>query len=1032
MTETESVMRRFLSALQARRWLVLGVLGLIFIAGCVAVRGLPVEAVPDISPRQVLVSVVAPGLATEEVERLITFPIEASMAGIPEMTDLRSVSRSGVSVVYLQFADDTDINLDRARVQERLQQARDAISVPGISVNIGPLATGLGEIMQLQIKGDGYSLMDLNRLMTWTVAPQLKLVSGVVDVNVNGGAEQTFQVALDQARLLALGVSVDDVFRAVDSNNSASGGGWIEHGEEQQIVVGRGLIGSLKDFGAVPVRTNANGSAIFLRDVGRISMGPRTRLGAVTRDGQGEIVIGVVMMRMGASSDATLAAINTALPDICRSLPKGVTLEPYYVRSTLTDSTIRTVKENLVVGALLVISVLIVVIGDWRASLVIASVIPFALVCAMTGMRWFGISANLLSLGAIDFGMIVDSSLVVVESLMTHRARDQASGQKTPLATLAIASASEVLRPVSFGILVIVMVYLPILTLQAIEGKMFRPMAQTVIMALLASLFYCIVGVPVLAALVMKSVGRHNDTRLVAVLRRGYGPLLNWCEHRPRILFGTTTVIFAFSIWVGLHLGGEFIPSLGEGALTVTTTRLPSISLPQALKEVSIQERILRRFPEVTAVVSNTGTSAIPTDPMGANETDSFIFLKPPSQWTTARTQEGLVTAMSRVLSDELPEVAQSWSQPVQMRMDDLLSGVRTQIAVSIYGDDLATLARLGDRVAAVLKAIPGAADVAPQGKGSVAFIHIDIDRRQAARLGVSQQELLNVVEAVGGHIGKPVTVGDALISTQVRYDPAQVGTPDQIARLRIRRADGRGAVLLSEVAKVTVQDGPPRIGRDNIRRRLIVQANVRGRDLSSFVTEAQKAVSTKVSLPAGYRMVWAGQFQNLRSAMARLEVVVPIALTLIFALLVAALNSIRLAGLVFINLPIAATGGILALSLRGLPFSVSAGIGFIALFGVAVLNGVVLVTAISSLRLTGKSAARAAFEAAEERFRPVMATALVASLGFIPMAVSTSAGAEVERPLATVVIGGLISSTLLTLLVLPSLYARVMKNYVS
>ncbi len=440
----------------------------------------------------------------------------------------------------------------------------------------------------------------------------------------------------------------------------------------------------------------------------------------------------------------------------------------------------------------------------------------------------------------------------------------------------------------------------------------------------------------------------------------------------------------------------------------------------------------MRRFPEVTAVVSNTGTSAIPTDPMGANETDSFIFLKPPSQWTTARTQEGLVTAMSRVLSDELPEVAQSWSQPVQMRMDDLLSGVRTQIAVSIYGDDLATLARLGDRVAAVLKAIPGAADVAPQGKGSVAFIHIDIDRRQAARLGVSQQELLNVVEAVGGHIGKPVTVGDALISTQVRYDPAQVGTPDQIARLRIRRADGRGAVLLSEVAKVTVQDGPPRIGRDNIRRRLIVQANVRGRDLSSFVTEAQKAVSTKVSLPAGYRMVWAGQFQNLRSAMARLEVVVPIALTLIFALLVAALNSIRLAGLVFINLPIAATGGILALSLRGLPFSVSAGIGFIALFGVAVLNGVVLVTAISSLRLTGKSAARAAFEAAEERFRPVMATALVASLGFIPMAVSTSAGAEVERPLATVVIGGLISSTLLTLLVLPSLYARVMKNYVS
>ena len=1022
-------MQAFLSALQSRRWFVLGVLSFIFIAACLMVRGLSVEAVPDISPQQVLVSVVAPGLATEEVERLITFPIETSMAGIPDMTDLRSVSRSGVSVVYVQFADDTDINLDRTRVEERIQQAKSLISVPGVSVNIGPLATGLGEIMQLQIKGDGYSLMDLNRLMTWVVVPQLKLVPGVVDVNVNGGAEQTFQVSLDQSRLLALGVSVDDVFRAVDGNNSAAGGGWIEHGEEQQIVVGRGLIGSLDDFGSIPVRTNSNGSAIFLRDVGQISMGPRTRLGAVTRDGQGEIVIGIVMMRMGASSDATLAAIQAALPGIRHALPKGVTLEPYYVRSTLTDSTIATVKENLVLGAVLVLGVLIVVIGDCRASLVIASVIPFALVCAMTGMRAFGISANLLSLGAIDFGMIVDSSLVVVENLMTHRARDHAKGQNTPLTTLAVSSAAEVLRPVSFGILVIIMVYLPILTLQAIEGKMFRPMAQTVIMALLASLFYCIVGVPVLAALVMKSTGQHDDTRLVAALRRVYAPLLNWCENWPRTLFGMTATVFAFSVWLGLHLGGEFIPSLGEGALTVTTTRLPGISLPEALKEVSLQERILLRFPEVTSVVSNTGTAAIPTDPMGVNETDSFIFLKPPSQWTSAHTQEELVTAMSRVLSDELPGVQQSWSQPVQMRMDDLLSGVRTQIAVSIYGDDLATLVRLGDRVASVLKAIPGAADVAPQGAGSVAFIHIDIDRKQAARLGVSQQELLNVVEAVGGHIGRPVTVNNALITTQIRYDPAQAGTPDQIARLRIRRADGRGAVLLSEVAKITVQDGPPRISRDAISRRLIVQANVRGRDLSSFVAEAQKAVSAKIHLPAGYRIVWAGQFQNLRSAMARLEIVVPIALVLIFALLVVALNSVWLAGLVFINLPIAATGGILALALRGLPFSVSAGIGFIALFGVAVLNGVVLVTAINSLRQAGSSAIRAAFEAAEERFRPVMATALVASLGFIPMAVSNSAGAEVERPLATVVIGGLISSTLLTLLVLPSLYARVMKN---
>ncbi|MFT8368736.1 MAG: CusA/CzcA family heavy metal efflux RND transporter [Acetobacter papayae] len=1022
-------MQAFLSALQARRWLVLGLLCAVFVAGCAVVRGLPVEAVPDISPRQVLVSVVAPGLATEEVERLITFPIETSMAGLPDMTDLRSVSRSGVSVVYVQFDDASDINLDRTRVQERIQQARGLITVPGISVNIGPLATGLGEIMQFQIHGAGYSLTDLNRIMTWRVAPAFKLVPGVVEVNVSGGGEQTFEVALDQARLLALGVSVGDVYRAVEENNAAAGGGWIEHHAEQQIVSARGLVGSLEDFGAIPVRLNPGGSAIFLRDVGHVAMGMRTRLGAMTSNGQGEIVTGVVMMRMGASSDATLAAIRQAMPGIVQSLPRGVTLEPYYLRSTLTDSTIATVRENLVLGALLVIAVLIVVTGDWRASVVIASVIPFALVCAMVGMRCFGISANLLSLGAIDFGMIVDSTLVVVENLMTHRARAQASGENTPFARLAVSSAVEVLRPVGFGIVVIIMVYLPILTLQGIEGKMFRPMAQTVIMALLASLVYCIVGIPVLAALVMKAHGRHEDTRLIAALRRGYVRLLDWSERHARAVFGAVAVVFALSLWVGAHLGGEFIPSLGEGTLTLSATRLPSISLPQTLREVALQERLLLRFPEVTRIVSSTGTSAIPTDPMGVNETDSFIFLKPPSEWKTAHTREGLVMAMSHALDEAFPGVQQSWSQPVQMRMDDLLSGVRTQIALSVYGDDLPTLARLGARIVSIMQGVPGAADVAVLGEGTVPFIHVDIDRAQAARLGVTQQEVLNVVEAVGGHVGRAVTVDNALISTQVRFDPAQAATREQIARLRVRRADGRGAVLLSEVARITVENGPPRISRDGIRRRLVVQANVRGRDLSSFVAAAQEAVARGVSLPPGYSMVWAGQFQNLKSAMARLEMVVPVALALIFGLLVAAFGSVRLAGLVFVNLPVAATGGIFALSARGLPFSVSAGIGFIALFGVAVLNGVVLVSAIQALRSRGLDAARSARLAAEERFRPVVATALVASLGFLPMAFSASAGAEVERPLATVVIGGLVSSTLLTLLVLPALYARLMKR---
>ena len=1016
---------RLLEALLRARMIVLGVLGLVLAAGCLAVMGLPVEAVPDISPRQVLVSVVAPGLATEEVEKLITFPVEASLTGIPGMTDLRSVSRSGVSVVYVQFADETDINLDRIRVNERLQQARGAISVPGVSLGMGPLTTGMGEIMQFQIKGKGHTLMDLNRIMNWTVVPQMRLVPGVVDVNVNGGAEETYAVTLDEARLIAANLSVGEVYRAVDTNNGAAGGGWIPRHAEQQIVVGRGLVRSVEDFGAIPVRSNADGSVLRLRDLGRVGLGARTRLGAVTRDGQGEIVIGVVMMESGASSNATLAAIDRALPAIRRALPAGVTLEPYYTRATLTGRTIATVRDNLLLGAVLVVGVLVVVIGSWRAALVIASVIPLALVCAMAGMRQFGISANLLSLGAIDFGMIVDGSLVVVEHILARRE----SEPEADFATLVAGAVREVMRPVSFAILVIIMVYLPVLTLQGIEGHMFRPMAQTVIMALLASLVYGFTCVPVLAVLALGPVRPRGDTWLIAWLRRPYGTMVGWGEGHPRILFGGTLAVFALSMLLATRLGGEFIPQLDEGALTVTTTRLPSASLDTVLASVTKQEQILRRFPEVKAVISNTGTSAIPTDPMGVNETDSFIFLNDPATWKTARTQAGLVAAMDDTLRHELPDALYSWSQPVQMRMDDLLSGVRTQIAVSIYGDDLGRLSALGDRVAAVMSSVRGAADVAPAGDGTVPLLVIDIDRAQAAGRNVAMQDILDTVEAVGGHIGRAVMVGNAMISTEVRLDPRQVASPATIAALRVPRHDGQGSVLLGQVAHLHPVDGPPRISRDRVRRRMVVQANVRGRDLSSFVAEAQARVARDVRLPAGYTMQWDGQFRNLQSAVQRLEVVLPVALGLIFALLVVAFGAVKPALLVFANLPVAATGGIVALTVRGLPFSISAGIGFIALFGVAILNGVVLVSTIGALRQQGMAVATAAFAAAQSRFRPVMATALVASLGFFPMAFSQSAGAEVERPLASVVIGGLVSSTLLTLLVLPSLYARVMRE---
>ncbi|GBR51119.1 efflux RND transporter permease subunit [Gluconobacter sphaericus] len=1008
--------------LQSNRFVLLGLLVALMIGGIMTVPGLPVEPVPDISPKQVMVSVTAPGLATEEVEKLITFPVEASLTGIPGVTDLRSVSRTGVSAVYLQFDDATDIDLDRTRVAERLQAARDSITMPGVSVSMGPLATGMGEIMQLQIRGAGLSLMELNRLMTWTVVPQLRLVPGVVDVNVNGGSVETYQVAVDPARMRAFGVSVSEIVQAVDTNNASSGGGWIAHHAEQNVVVGRALVGSLADFGAIPVKFGTGGHVIRLRDMGVVSAGPRTRLGAVTRDGQGEAVIGVVMMQTGASSNATLAAIGRALPTIRQALPPGVTLEPFYSRASLTGQTIHTVKENLLIGAALVLFVLVVVLGDWRAALVIVSVIPASLVAAMAGMRLFGVSANLLSLGAIDFGMIVDSSLVVVEHIMVERGESHGT---RPFAALTADAAKAVIRPVSFAIFVIIMVYLPVLTLQGIEGKMFRPMAQTVIMALLASLVYCFVCVPVLAAMLMRKVQADRETVFVRTVRRYYEPALRWTEHHSGRLLIVTGVAFLAALLIGGRLGGEFVPQLEEGSLVLTSTRLPGASLDTVLDGVTAEEKILRSFPEVKTVVSSTGTAAIPTDPMGTNETDTFIFLRPREEWKTASTQAGLVTKINDVLEKTRPDAAYSWSQPIQMRMDDLLAGVRTQLAISVYGDDLAELNRIAGQVVETLHTVRGAADVALQGSGTVPFLHIDVNRDAAARLGVSVPDILAVVEAVGGHVGKPVTVQGAIIPTQVRLREDAVSSADRIGHLQVRRADGQGWVLLSQVADIVLSDGVSRIDRDNIHRRVIVQANIRGRDVSSFVAAAQQAVAQKIRMPQGYRMVWAGQFRNLQSALHRLFIVVPIALALIFLLLVAALGSFGAAALVFANLPMAATGGIFVLAIRGLPFSIAAGIGFIALFGVAILNGVVLVSQIRVFRQEGFAAAEAAFQAARSRLRPVLATASVASLGFFPMAFSGGSGAEVERPLASVVIGGLISSTLLTLFVLPTLYAR-------
>jgi cobalt-zinc-cadmium resistance protein CzcA len=1001
------------------RTLLFILVGLLVVGGMIDVLSLPVEAVPDISPREVLVTIVAPGLAPEEVEKLVTFPIETQMTGLPQMTDLRSISRFGVSVVYVEFADGSDINLDRTLVNERLQAARAAITAVNVVPTMGPLSTGLGEIMQFQLAGGpGHTLMELNTLMTWHVAPMLKQVAGVADLNINGGAVETFEVQLNDDALARFGISAGEVFRAVDSNNGASGGAWIEHNQEQQVIVGQGLIGSVEDLGRIVLRTGPDGTPIYVGSVATVARAPRVRLGAVTRDGSGEIVNAVVLMLEGHNSGDVARAVKAEFPTIQKTLPEGVTIRPFYDRADLTARTIATVRDNLLLGAALVLAVLLVMLGDWRAALVVTSVIPLSLLVALVGMHHLGISANLMSLGAIDFGMIVDGSVVLVENTLRRRA---GRGDEPRSRTVA-AAASEVARPIAFAVAIIVLVYLPVLSLQSIEGKMFRPMAETVILALLASLLLCLTWIPAFASVVIRREVREGDTWLVRQIRKPYRPALAWCEGHPWVVAGTALLLFGGSVLVARTLGGEFIPQLQEGSLVVTSQRLPSVALPTSLADTTLIERTLMRFPEVRAVVSNTGTAAIPTDPMGVNQTDSFVMLKPSSEWKTADSQAGLVAAYSKALDEAVPGEMFTWSQPIQMRMEDLLEGVRTDVAIAVYGPDLAVLADLGNQVARVVGGVQGAADTAPEQVGGLPFLHIDVDRAAAARYGVNARDVLDVVEAIGGHGGTTVVVDNAQLTTQVRFRAEDRGSIEAIRRLRVRMPSG-GSVPLAQVAKISLVSGPSQISRDHVERRTVVQTNVRGRDPTSFVAAGQAAVAQQVHLPAGYRIEWSGQYQNLAQATARLSLVVPVALVLIFVLLYVTFDSGRLALLIFLNLPIAATGGIYALALRGLAFSVSAGIGFIALCGVAVLNGVVLVSYIVEQRAEGRDAVEAASQAAAIRLRPVLTTALVASLGFIPAALSTSAGAEVERPLATVVIGGLVSSTLLTLLVLPALY---------
>lgn len=1009
----------------ANRFLVLLGSGLLLAAGTYAATHLAIDAVPDVTNVQVQVMTTAPALGPLEVEQAVTAPVEQAMSGLPRVEEIRSVSQFGLSVVTVVFEEGTDIFWARQQVNERLQDAREKIP-PGVpSPKPGPIATGLGEIYQFEVRskpGYHHSLMELREILDWQIAPQLRGVPGVIEVNTNGGELRAYEIRPDPDKLRSFNVPLAKLFEALEKNNANEGGGYLLLGTaEQRVVRAEGLVSSLDDVRNVVLDSRGDGTPIFVHQVADVQFAPVLRQGAVTRDGRGEGVVGIVMLLAGENSREVVARSKAKMEEIRKTLPQGVEVDVVYDRTELVERTVHTLQTNLIEGGVLVVIVLLVLLGSLRAGLIVALSVPLAMAGAFVGMWYAGLSGNLMSLGAIDFGLIVDGSVVLIENVVRRVAehRHHHNGERAPMGAIRDA-CREVARPVAFGVAIILLVYLPILSLRGVEGKMFKPMALTVMFALLTSLGLALLLMPVLASIFLRSVSEHEPF-LVRWAKAAYRPLLARAVDRPVAVAGIAVAVFVGSLAVASQLGAVFIPKLDEGSIAIQATRLPSVSLETSVAMTTKIEQCLKRFPEVETVVSKTGRPEIANDPMMVSMTDVIVTLKPRETWRFA-SKEALVEAMDAALDREVPGNAYSFSQPIELRVAELVAGVKTDVGISIYGDDLDSLKSAADDVAAVVSRVPGAADVAVEPTAGLPYLRIVLNRNALARHGIDARTVLDAVAAIGGKEVGQVFEGQRRFPMQVRFPASVREDVDRLKRISIADPGGR-QIPLDHLAELKFEDGPAQINRDAIRRRAVVTCNVRGRDLAGFVAAAQKAVDEQAKLPTGYSVAWGGQFKNLQEASKRLAVAVPLALLLIFVLLHSTFGSTRLAALIFLNVPMAASGGVYALALRGMDFSISAGVGFIALFGVAVLNGVVLVTYVAELRRAGHSVRDAAYEGAMIRIRPVLMTALVATLGFVPMAFSSGAGAEVQKPLATVVIGGLITSTLLTLFVVPAVY---------
>jgi cobalt-zinc-cadmium resistance protein CzcA len=1014
----------------AQRFLVLILVALLAVLGVYSLRSLPIDAVPDVTNVQVQILTSSPALPPLEVERLITFPIEVAMSGLPKVNEIRSLSKFGLSSVTVVFDDAVDVYFARQLVLERLSQARSQIPESLGDPEMGPISTGLGEIYQYELRaapGSHYDLTALRSIQDWNVRRQLLGVPGVTEVNSFGGQVKQYQVRVDPAKLQAYGLSLRDALDAVARNNANVGGAYIEHAGEQYLLRGIGLVRSVEDIASIVVKTGKDGVPVYVRDVAEVVVGAEVRHGATIAEGQGEIVAGIALMLVRENARDVVSRVKQRIEQIKQTLPKGVELIPFYDRTELVDRTIHTVAKNLIEGALIVIFVLILLLGNWRGALLVATVIPLSMLIAASLMRLFDVSGNLMSLGAIDFGLIVDGAVIMTENSVRRVAeRQRALGRRLTgeeLKERVYDASVEVRRATMFGELIITAVYLPILTLTGIEGKMFRPMALTVIFALAGAFVLSLTYVPAALTFALRGGVAEKENGLIGFARRRYKPLLAYAMRRRALALAVALALLAVSVALFPFLGAEFVPRLDEGSFALESRLLPSVSLSQSIKTYSAAERVLKGFPEVTRVVSKIGSAEIATDPVGVESADIFVDLKPHAEWKTAETREELAEKMSAALDAAVPGAAFSFSQPIEMRTAELIAGVRSDIAIKLFGDDLDMLARKAGEIARAVARVRGAEDVKVEQVAGLPQLQIRIDREAIARYGLNVEDVNNVVESIvaGKEVGQ-VYEGEQRYGLVVRLNESAGRDVEAIKGLLVTAPNG-ARVPLAQLAEIALVEGPAQVSHEDARRRIAVELNVRGRDIGSFVNEAQVAIGRHVELPAGYYVKWGGQFEHLERATKRLLFVVPLALFLIFVLLFTTFGSARQALMVYTGIPFAVIGGVFALALRGLPFSISAGVGFIALFGVAVLNGLVMVSYINHLREEGRGLEEAVKEGAETRLRPVLMTALVASLGFIPMAVATSAGAEVQRPLATVVIGGLVTSTLLTLLLLPALY---------